>query len=99
MVEVTHTARRELILKHGLLQVADILEKYGIASVIDVSELKQDDFDALETLGLKPFVLMKIKRWSTEEWVRGFGRLIAVCNYPLSRFESRFAVNNRLLIT
>ena len=65
MVEVTHTAWWELLLKHGLLQVADILEKYGIASVIDVSELKQDDFDELETLGLKPFVLMKIKRWST----------------------------------
>ena len=45
--------------------MADILEKYGIASAIDVSELKQDDFDALATLGLKPFVLMKIKRWST----------------------------------
>ena len=45
--------------------MADILEKYGIASVIDVSELKQDDFDALQALGLKPFVLMKIKRWST----------------------------------
>ena len=32
---------------------------------MDVSELKQDDFIALEALGLKPFVLMKIKRWST----------------------------------
>ncbi len=29
----------------------------------------------------------------------GFGRLIYVCNYPLSCFESRFTVNNRLLIT
>ena len=48
MVEVRHTAWRELLLKHGLLQVADILEKYGIASAIDVSELKQDDFDALQ---------------------------------------------------
>ena len=65
MVEVRHTACRELLLKHGLLQVADILEKYGIASVIDVSEMKQDDFDSLHALGLKPFVLMKIKRWST----------------------------------
>ena len=45
--------------------MADILEKYGVASAIDVSELKQDDFIALEALGLKPFVLMKIKRWST----------------------------------
>ena len=83
MVEVTHTVWRELLLKHGLLQVADILEKYGIASVIDVSELKQDDFDTLETLGLKSFVLMKIKRWSTEEWVRGFGRLIAAEMYAI----------------
>ena len=41
-----------------LIQGADILEKYGIASVIDVSERKQADFDALHTLGLKSFVLM-----------------------------------------
>ena len=45
--------------------MTDILEKYGVASAIDVSELKQVDFIALETLGLNPFVLMKIKRWST----------------------------------
>ncbi len=67
MVEVTHTAWRELLHKHGLLPVADILEKYGIASVIDVCELKQDDFIALEDLGLNPFMLMKIKRWSTRD--------------------------------
>ena len=65
MTEATETAWRELLHKHGLLPVADILEKYGVASAIDVSELKQDDFIALEALGLKPFVLMKIKRWST----------------------------------
>jgi hypothetical protein len=59
MVEVTQTAWWELLLKHGLLPVADILQKYGIASVIDVSELEQDDFSVLETLGLKSFVLMK----------------------------------------
>jgi hypothetical protein len=88
MVEVTHTACRELLHKHGLLPVADILEKYGIASDIDVSELKQDDFIALEDLGLKPFMLMKTKRWSTSGGVT-----------DMSRFESRFAVNNRLLIT
>ena len=52
MVSVTHTTCRELLLKDGLLQVADIPEKYGIASVIDVSELKQDDFSESETLGL-----------------------------------------------
>jgi hypothetical protein len=44
MVEVTQTAWRELLRKHGLLPVADILEKYGIVSPIDVSELDQDDF-------------------------------------------------------
>ena len=33
------TAWRELLHKHGLLPVADILEKYGVASDIDVSEL------------------------------------------------------------
>jgi hypothetical protein len=65
MVEVTQTVWRDLLLKHGLLPVTDILEKYGITSSIDVSELEQDDFSALESLGLKPFVLMKIKRWST----------------------------------
>ena len=66
MAEATEkTAWRELLHKHGLLPVADILEKYGVASDIDVSELKQDDFSELEALGLKPFLLMKIKRWST----------------------------------
>ena len=66
MTEATEkTAWRELLHKHGLLPVADILEKYGVASDIDVSELKQDDFSELEALGLKPFLLMKIKRWST----------------------------------
>ena len=46
MVEVKQTAWREIFLKHGLAPVADILEKYGIASAIDVSELEleQDDF-------------------------------------------------------
>ena len=49
MTEATETAWRELLHKHGLLPVADILEKYGVASAIDVSELKQDDFIALQT--------------------------------------------------
>jgi hypothetical protein len=65
MTEATETAWREVLHKDGILPVPDILEKYGVASVIDVSDLKQDDFIALETLGLKSFVLMKIKRWST----------------------------------
>jgi hypothetical protein len=47
-----------------------------------------------------------------EKWVRGFGRLLAVCNHPLSYTcenpsrkrhmpskESHFAVNNTLLMT
>jgi hypothetical protein len=58
--------------------VADILEKYGIASAIDVSELKQDDFIALEDLGLKPFMLMKMKRWSTS------GGVTCLVNCPTS---------------
>ena len=35
----------------GLLQVADILEKYGIVSQTDLSELDQDIFSELESLG------------------------------------------------
>ena len=55
-------ALRELLHKHGLIQVTDILEKYEIDSVTDVSDLKKDDFSALETLRLKSFLLMKINR-------------------------------------
>jgi hypothetical protein len=44
-------------------QVTDNLDKYGIGSATDVSELKDHDFIHLETLGLKPFQLNKVKRW------------------------------------
>ena len=74
MVEVRHTAWRQLLLKDGLLQVVDILEKYGIVSVTDVPELKEVDFSELETLGLKSFLLMKIKRWSTSRTIDSRGR-------------------------
>jgi hypothetical protein len=50
MTEVMETGWWELLHKDGLLPVADILEKYGVSSAIDVSELKQDDFIALEVL-------------------------------------------------
>ena len=43
--------------------MADILDKYGIGSATDVSELKDHDFIELEVLGLKPFQLNKLKRW------------------------------------
>ena len=48
----------------GMLPVADVLEKYGIGSETEVSELDQHDFSVLEALGLKPFQLQKLKRWS-----------------------------------
>ncbi len=47
----------------GLLQVADILEKCGIASETDVSELDLDDckndFSKLESRGLKSLHIKK----------------------------------------
>ena len=39
----TDTGWRTLLEKHGLHQGADILEKYGIDSKTDLSELEQDD--------------------------------------------------------
>jgi hypothetical protein len=47
----------------GAASSADILDKYGIGSSTDVSELKDHDFIELEALGLKPFQLNKVKRW------------------------------------
>ena len=47
----------------GLLLVTDILEKYGIVSVTDVSDLTEHDFIQLETPGLKLFQLNHVKRW------------------------------------
>ena len=38
-----------LLEKKGLHQEADVLEKYGIGSEIDVSELEQHDFSELES--------------------------------------------------
>ena len=43
----------------GLLQAADILEKCGIASETDVSELEPDDFSKLECRRLKPLHIKK----------------------------------------
>jgi len=44
MVEEKDTAWRELLHKHGLIQVEYILEKYGSGCATDVSELKKDVF-------------------------------------------------------
>jgi len=63
MQEEEGTVCLEALQKQGLHQVADILDKYGIASSTDVSELKDHDFIQLETLGLKSFQLNKVKRW------------------------------------
>ena len=46
--------------KQGLHQVAHILEKYGIGSETEVSELDQDYFS---NLALKPLDTKKLKRW------------------------------------
>ena len=58
MVEVTHcmSGVSPQAWSDSSGRYSGCLEKYVIASDIDVSELKQDDFDTLETLGLKPFV-------------------------------------------
>ena len=50
--------------KKGLHQAADILEKCGISSETDVSEVEQHDFSELESRGLKPLHSKKLKRWS-----------------------------------
>jgi hypothetical protein len=70
MVEEKDTVWREKLHRHELIQEEDILEKYGIDSVTDVSELKKDDFSVLETLRQKSFLLMKIKRWSVTRGVK-----------------------------
>jgi hypothetical protein len=44
MVEETETGWQAVLGKQGLHQAVDILEKYGIVSETDVSELDQDDF-------------------------------------------------------
>ncbi len=43
----------------GLHQAADILEKYGICSETDLSELEQDDFSELESEGLFACIPLK----------------------------------------
>ena len=55
-VEETNKGRRALLEKQGLHQAAYILEKYGIGSETDVSELDQDDCSNLESesRGLSP---------------------------------------------
>ncbi len=80
MVEEKDTVWREQLHRHELIQEEDILEKYGIDSVTDVSELKKDDFRVLETLRLKSFLLMKIKRWSsTGAFVLSIWMCVCVC--------------------
>ena len=51
MVEETDTVWWALLEKHGLHQATDILEKYGISSVTEVSDLEKDDFRELEARG------------------------------------------------
>ena len=47
---VTDTGWRALLeTEQGLHQATDILEKYGIGSETDLSELEQDDFSELES--------------------------------------------------
>ena len=46
-----------------------MLENYGICSETDVSELNEDDFSKLESLGLKPLEVKKLIRWCEYEVV------------------------------
>ena len=46
MQEEKGTGWPELLQKQGLHQVADILDRYGIGSATDVSELKDHDFSS-----------------------------------------------------
>jgi hypothetical protein len=52
-VEQTDTRWMTVLEKRGLLQVAHILQEYGMVSVTEVSDLKQDDFSELECRGVK----------------------------------------------
>ena len=63
MVEEEDKGWRALLEKQELHQAADILEKYGIGSATEVSDLEKDDFSELEARGLKPLQLKKLKRW------------------------------------
>ena len=51
---------------HQVTDHSSILENYGIGSTTDVSQLEKGDFSELETLGLKPFQLMRLLRWCEE---------------------------------
>ena len=66
MVEEEDKGWRALLEKQELHQAADILEKYGIGSATEVSDLEKDDFSELEARGLKP---LQLKTVSDEESV------------------------------
>ncbi len=51
MVEQTDTGCLVVIEKRGLFQEVHILQKYGIDSVTEVSDLKQDNFNEFENQG------------------------------------------------
>jgi len=63
MVEGEETGWLAVLEKKGLLQAADILDKYGINSETDVSVLDRDDFCKLVSAGLKPLQAKKLERW------------------------------------
>jgi hypothetical protein len=46
-VVVKHPRWTAMVEKKGLLQEADVLEKYGIGSATEMSELEQDDISDL----------------------------------------------------
>ena len=63
MVEDKDTDWRALLENKGLHQEADILEKDWIVCETDVSELEQDYFSELESLGLKRLDAQQLKRF------------------------------------
>ena len=54
----------------GLYQAADILEKYGICSETDLSELEQDDFSELESESRAVMKLMRLGKHRQSKPVR-----------------------------
>jgi hypothetical protein len=64
MVEDKDKGWWALIEKQGLHRAADILEKYGIGSATEVSDLEKDDFSELEA-----------SCWYINFWVRRVRRV------------------------
>jgi hypothetical protein len=76
-----------LLEKKELHQVEDILEKNGIGSETDVSELEQHEFSDLESRGL--LHAQNLKRWCEAE-----GKIAFLVNYPSSSPEDSLSIDS-----